>query len=748
VNAKGQISFNEGAFNSSKTDQNSEVLRCHIEQVSFRNEDTLYTVLKVRDIETNHLFSAVGEFATCEKGDEFELEGYWYEHPKYGYQFNVVKAIPIPPSTAEGIERLLGSGIIPKIGKKFAKKIVRKFGADTINVILNNPQELKKIKGLGKERIEKLHKYFSEKSQEREAMLFLYSHGITPGFATKIISNLGVEAPEIIKQNPFILSELIDGIGFKTADKLAMNLGVDHRSYERIRAGILHVLSEAESDGHCFLFGKEIIEKATPLLSVESKDIESVAQSMVKGGELISTTLKNEKETINFLEHCIYTPSLYRAEVECARYLQALLSTQPETNEEVDKEVEIENVEKELGIKFASAQREAIIKSFEKKVSAITGGPGTGKTTIIKAIVYLFQKWNQEIYLCAPTGRAAKRLSEATGKEAKTIHRLLRWNPISKSFEHNERNTLPTQMLIVDETSMVDVRLMLALLRALDPKTRLLFVGDADQLPSVGPGNVLGDMLSSGIIPFTRLDEIFRQARTSMIVSNAHRINKGLMPLLQPEPGQLQDFFFIERNEPQSIAETIIEMVATRIPKKFNFDPIKQIQVLAPMHKGVIGVSELNERLSKILNPNQDEGIFAGKFRAGDKVIQTKNNYDLEVFNGDIGIVVNIDSSKKSLTVDFDGKLVTYKRETSEELAKAFAISIHKSQGSEYEAVVAPVSTSNFVMLQRNLIYTAVTRAKKLVVLIGTKKALAIALKNAGGSLRNTMLSVFLTKPI
>ena len=692
------------------------------------------------------VFTAVGELASCSEGEDMIVEGCWQDHPKYGPQLRIVKATPVMPSTLDGIEKYLGSGGIPGIGGKFAERIVRKFGQDTFNVIEKHPEKLRKIRGLGKNRIQKIKEFVKQREKERETMLFLYSHAITPAYAIKIIRQYKDDTIRAVTKNPYRLAGDITGIGFRMADKLALNLGLKSDSPERIRAGAMHVLGEAESEGHCFLTKQQLLETAAAALSIDLEKVEKELALMIEQAQLVSVEVGDMPGCSEPFD-CIYTRGLFLMETQSAAMMKAILAARKKADKALDPKKEIGRVQKSFGMTFAARQKDAIAGAMLDKASIITGGPGTGKTTIVRAITAICRKLDRKVLLCAPTGRAAKRLSETTGHAAKTIHRLLRWNPALRTFDHNRDNPLKCDMLIVDEVSMVDIRLFYYLLRALRPGTGLLLVGDADQLPSVGPGCVLRDLISSEKILVTRLDEIFRQAASSMIISNAHRINSGSMPSFHPDSGQAQDFFFIDRAEPEAIADAVVEMATSRIPAKYAFNPLTGIQVLSPMHKGVMGAQNLNERLSSILNragqriPGVSEPIAPG-----DKVMQIRNNYELDVFNGDIGVVVGADKEEKTLTVDYDGRHVTYGSEKTDELVKAYAISIHKSQGSEYDAVVVPISTSHFIMLQRNLIYTAVTRAKKLAVLVGTKKALAIAIKNDKVRERNTLLASFLRR--
>jgi len=723
-------------------------IRCTVEQVTFRDEQSLYTVMRVKDSASGDVFTAVGEIPSCSKGEEMLLEGAWRQHPKYGSEFRVERTTPLPPSTLEGIEKYLASSAIHGIGKGFAGKIVRKFGTKTLDVIEQTPEKLLKIRGLGRSRLDQIVAFFKERERERAVMLFLYSNGITPAYASRIYRRYRTDSIAAIQENPYRLADDIHGIGFRLADRVAMNLGIQGNAPERIRAAVLYTLSEAESEGHCFLTREQVLETVAATIAVDHADVEVTLGAMLESGRLVSVSVSDLKETFEPTA-CIYTSEMHGIEKEAASRLRLLLQGESGAGDAADIEAQIARAEGALGIAFAAGQREAIRRAVTQKVSIITGGPGTGKTTIVRAIVAIFRKLDKKVLLCAPTGRAAKRLSEATGSRAKTIHRLLRWNPSAGMFDFNEDNPLDCDLLIVDEMSMVDIRLLVHLLRALTPRARILVVGDADQLPSVGPGSTLRDMLKSAAIASTRLDEVFRQAAASMIISNAHRINRGVIPVFEPEEGQDQDFYFIDRAEPEDIAGAVVEMAASRIPARYAFHPLSGIQVLSPMHKGVIGVKALNDMLARTLNAGGRAVQGAGEALCiGDKVMQIRNNYDLEVFNGDIGIVTGVsdEGEDKVLMVNYDGRTVRYPFESTDEIVKAYAISIHKSQGSEYDCVVVPVSTSHYIMLQRNLLYTAITRARKLVVLVGTKKALAIAVKNDKVRERNTLLARFLSE--
>jgi exodeoxyribonuclease V alpha subunit len=731
--------------------QELEEIRGRVERVTFRNEENLYTVLRLRPssdrerkepllataMSADGLVTAVGPVPVVEVGGDLSLEGRWIVDPKFGEQFRIERAVPLPPTTLEGMERYLGSGMVHGIGKEFAKRLVRKFGTSTLDVIENEPEKLRNVPGIGPKRASSIIKAWEAQRGVRDVMLFLHSHGVTPAFAVRIFKRYGRDAIATVKRNPYVLAQDVHGIGFQLADRVADKLGIRRDAPERIGAGLLYTLGEASGDGHCFLPRSELVEAATGILEVAPEAIEAVLPALEQAGEIVIGRRQDEPTP----EDAVYPKRLEFAEAWTSKLLKDLMYAEADPVP-VDVDRAIPWAEKLLGITFAPLQAKAIRKAIEKKVCVITGGPGTGKTTIVRAVASIIERKKAKVLLCAPTGRAAKRLSEATRMEAKTIHRLLRFSPREGRFLHDDQDPLACDLLVVDEMSMVDITLMHSLLRAIPAGARLVLVGDADQLPSVGPGNVLRDILRSHRVPSVRLEEIFRQAGGSMIITNAHRINRGSMPEMDPETGAHEDFFFVERRELEEVLSAVLELVTTRIPRRWKLDPVSDVQVLTPMHRGLIGAQNLNRELSKRLNPSGKsvEGVRGGH-RLGDKVMQIRNNYDLEVFNGDIGRVTGSDPDERKLEVTFDGRKVRYDFGETDELVPAYAVSIHKSQGSEFPAVVVVMSTSHYIMLQRNLLYTAVTRGRSLVVACGTKKAIAIALKNDKVRQRHTALA-------
>jgi exodeoxyribonuclease V alpha subunit len=614
---------------------------------------------------------------------------------------------------------------------------VRRFGTDTLDVIEHHPERLRKVEGIGPKRAARIVEAWRKQRDVRDVMLFLHSNGVTPAYAARIYRRYGRDAIATIKADPYVLAREIHGIGFKLADRIARKLGIRANAPERIRAGVLHALDEAAAEGHCFVARSELEASAAGLLGVAADLVGPCVEELRAAGVVV---IAPAAEVSDGADDAVYPQRLHVAETRVARRLAALLEVH-RPRPAVDARRAVVWAESRMGLAFAEAQRKAIATSLGSSVSVITGGPGTGKTTIVRALSSIVARKGGRVALAAPTGRAAKRLSEAARIEAATIHRLLRYSPREGGFQHGVDRPLDCDLLVVDETSMVDVVLMDHLLAAVPPGARLVLVGDADQLPSVGPGNVLGDVLRSGRVPSTRLSHIFRQAGGSLIVANAHRIDAGRMPVTTAGPDETQDFFVVEREEPGQVLEAVLEMVTRRIPRRWHLHPVDEVQVLTPMHRGPIGARNLNAELAARLNPGAPtaEGSRGG-LRLGDKVMQVRNNYELDVYNGDIGRVARIDDESRSLWVDFDGRHVEYAYQETDELLPAYAISIHKSQGSEFPAVVVLVSTSHYVMLQRNLLYTAVTRGRRLVVVVGSRKAMGIALSNDRVRERHTAL--------
>jgi exodeoxyribonuclease V alpha subunit len=652
---------------------------------------------------------------------------------KFGQQFRVESCLSVLPATIVGIQKYLGSSLIKGIGPIMARRIVDKFGLETFDIIEDTPERLREAEGIGPIRTERITNAWQEQKEIREVMVFLQGHEVSPAYAVKIYKIYGDKAISVVKENPYRLALDISGIGFKTADKIARSMGIDPNSQIRAEAGIIHVLSELVDEGNVYYPDQELKKKAGELLEVDPAILETALATLAQQDRIIIEELPEGK--------AIYLTPLYVAEANVARRLKTLIeSTKQPLQLDVEKAIEwVQGINR---IELAETQKQAIKKAVTGKVLVLTGGPGTGKTTLVNSLVMILEKKGQRILLASPTGRAAKRLSEVTGKEAKTIHRLLEFSPKEGGFKRNEDNPLDADLVVIDEASMVDTILMNNLLKAVPVTATLLLVGDVDQLPSVGPGNVLKDIIASGCVETVILTEIFRQAQESLIIVNAHMVNRGEFPQLKPQQGQRSDFYYIEKNTPEEVLAVIKELCGKRLPNAFHFSPLDDIQVMTPMHRGTVGVSNLNAELQRLLNPEGKVITRGGRlFRANDKVMQTKNNYEKDVFNGDIGRIVSIDFDEQEVQVKFDDRLVNYELSDLDDLVLAYAISIHKSQGAEYPAVVVPLLSQHYIMLQRNLLYTAITRAKRLVVLVGSKSAIAIAVRNNKVQRRYTNLA-------
>lgn len=709
-----------------------------VEDIIFRNESNSYTVatLDTRDGKA----TIVGYIPFINIGETIRAEGEWIYHPNYGEQLEISNVSIVVPSTLNGIEKYLSSGLIPYIGPKTAKRIVEKFGLDALDIIQYSPERLKEIEGIGDKKLEKIVESFREQGELRDIMVFLQQYDITPNYGIRIYKKYGKDTINIIMENPYRLSEDIFGIGFKTADKIAQNMGISKESPYRIEGGIRFIINKYAGNGHSYVPREELIQKTSELLEVENILIEeSIRDLAIKG---IIHILNIDEKTLIY-----YTP-FHIAENNVSRKIVELSRVELDSFK-IDIDKAIQTIEGEDGIKFANKQREAIKESIENGMVVITGGPGTGKTTTINAIIKIFEDQGLKVNLAAPTGRAAKRMTETTGREAKTIHRLLEYSFMEEemAFGLDEDNPLETDLLIIDEASMIDILLMNNLLKALVPGTRLILVGDVDQLPSVGAGNVLNDIIKSEAVKVVKLDEIFRQAEESMIVVNAHRINKGQFPFLNERE---KDFYFIRENNPNNIVNIISSLCKDRLPNYYGLDPLKDIQVLTPMKKGDVGINALNKHLQNILNPKaygKEEKIIGDElFRVGDKVMQIKNNYTTEweiikegtiqekgegVFNGDFGFVMDIDQDNRIMKILFDDeKEVEYNFNQLDELKLSYATTVHKSQGSEFPVVVMPIYWGPPMLLTRNLLYTAITRAKKLVVLVGEERYLRTMIGN------------------
>src|SRR5215469_9700775 len=674
-----------------------------IERVTFHNEENGFCVLRVRVRGHRDEVTVVGSLPTVTAGEWLEAEGWWVRDKEHGLQLKAQLMKTVPPTTVEGIERYLSSGLVKGIGPVLAKKLVGRFGAEVLGVIENRVTELQSVDGIGPKRQERIAHAWQEAKQVREIMLFLHSHGVSTSRAVRIFKTYGEQAIEKVRSNPYMLAKDIYGIGFATADQIAQKIGIPRDSLDRARAGIDHVLLEATSEGHCALPLEKLKLTAAKLLETPEATIEQALSQMLTSGSLLLEEIDGDA--------LIFLPHLRKAEEGLAAKIKALTQA-PMIYPPIDFEKAATWCQQRTGKTLASSQREALKTVLQNRVVVITGGPGVGKTTLVNSILTILRAKKVKCLLCAPTGRAAKRLTETTGVEARTIHRLLEVDPATGRFLRNEDKPLDCGLLIVDETSMVDVLLMHALLRALPKNAALILVGDVNQLPSVGPGSALRDLIESGLLPVVRLTEVFRQAAASKIITGAHLIRQGRMPEFHiPEPGS--DFHFVERDTPEEIAATLLRLVQDRIPKGQELDPIRDIQVLCPMNRGSIGVRELNIALQQALNPRgQSEPAverFGWRFQVRDKVIQTENNYNKEVFNGDIGTVEKIDLVEHEVFVRYDDRLVTYDFGELDEVSLAYAITIHKSQGSEFPAVVIPMAMQHYMLLERNLIYTGIT---------------------------------------
>ena len=668
-------------------------------------------------------------------GAVLTLTGSWKVDARYGRQFAAETFEETLPATVYGIEKYLGSGLVKGVGPKFASRIVREFGERTLDVIEETPDELLRVPGIGKVRVERIKKSWAEQKEIKNIMIFLQSHDVSTSHATKIYKTYGNDSISVVKENPYRLADDIWGIGFKTADSIAEKLGFSHEKFERLRSGLLYTLNRLADDGHCYATRDQLMKAGSELLDVGQELLSITLDDMIRAGDVKTDSIPQE-DPDEVPGTAIYLPPFYYAESGTARRLGQIFSSAPSV--QVGPLGLREQIERATGMRYDPVQMQAIETAVNSKVFVLTGGPGTGKTTTTQGILTAFRDAGAGILLAAPTGRAAKRLSEATGMEAKTIHRLLEYKP-PEGYSRNEESPLEGDVLIVDECSMIDIMLMYALLRAVPDSMRLVLVGDIDQLPSVGAGNVLRDIIESGSFPVVRLTRIFRQAQTSRIIMNAHQINRGRMPDLSNARGT--DFFFLEQEDPEEAAKTIVDLVKSRLPSHYRVSP-SVIQVLTPMQRGAIGAANLNQVLQAALNPSGEELRRGGyTYRRGDKVMQIRNNYEKEVFNGDIGVVLSVSREDQELTVEFDGRQVTYDVSELDELVLAYATTIHKSQGSEYPMVVMPILMTHYVMLQRNLVYTGITRAKKLLVLVGTRKALSTAVRTMTVSRRNTLLS-------
>ena len=710
-----------------------------IERITFTNEENGFTIAKVKVHGRRDLVTVVGNIVAPTPGKIIKMQGEWVNHPKFGEQFKVAEYKTVIPATVYGIRKYLGSGLIKGVGPVMADRIVNRFAEKTLQIIEKDIERLKEVEGIGDKRIDMIKHAWDEQKEIRDVMLFLQSHEVSSGYATKIFKQYKNRSIEVVTENPFRLATDIFGIGFLIADRIAAKLGFPKFSPLRIEAGILYVLHQLANDGHVYYPYEPLVAESMEILDVNKEIVVDAIGSIAAENKIIIEDLNADFEEFKENNKAVYLTKFYRCETSISNRLKRLINA-PKSIRKVEIGTAVEWVQRRLDITLADNQVAAIQCALEHKVMVITGGPGTGKTTIINAILKIFTKLKVKTMLAAPTGRAAKRMSEATGCEAKTIHRMLEFSFAKGGFQRNEEKPLNCDLIIIDEASMIDTILMHYLLKAVHAQTTFILVGDVNQLPSVGAGNVLKDIIASRTVPVVELNQIFRQARASRIIVNAHKINNGELPILKSD-GSDTDFYFIEQKDPPKVLNIILELTKTRIPDRFGFDPIDDIQVLTPMHKGIVGAGNLNKELQNTLNPGPD-AIVRGErtYRVNDKVMQIKNNYDKEVFNGDIGKIMGIIPEDRASIIAFDGRDVVYDFSEFDEVVLAYAASVHKSQGSEYPAVVIPILTQHYILLQRNLIYTAVTRGRELVVVVGTKKALAMAINNDKTHKRYTYL--------
>jgi len=703
-----------------------------VERLTFADPESHYAVVRLKVKGRRGLVTVVGPLAGTREGEQLQLKGRYEVHPKYGEQFKVTWWYAVLPATEAGIQRYLASGLVKGIGPELAKRLVDHFGPETLEVIDHTPERLKEVAGIGDKRIQQITRDWQEHKAARKVLVALQGLGLSLGFATKIYKQYGDQALEVATANPYQLALDIQGLGFATADRLASRLNLDPLTPARLAAGLLHVLETMAGEGHVYAPEELLLQQARELLQVPEQPLKKILEHLAREGRVVLEDLPQGRG--------VYRKPAWVAETGVARDLGRLKTTGA-LPPPLHLDDMIKQVQEERGLELSEEQARAVALALREKVVIITGGPGTGKTTIVSCILDLYRRLGAKVLLMAPTGRAAKRLSEATGAEAATIHRALEFSPQLGGFRRNAAEPLKADAIVVDEASMVDIYLMYHLLKAVPRAARLILVGDVHQLPAVGPGNVLKDLMASGVVPTARLTQIYRQAKQSLIVVNAHRVNEGAFPVLPRSFGQV-DFVFVELQEPEAIKARLLELVSRELPWRYGFDPVKDLQVITPMHRGAVGIQTLNHELQERLNPRAPRYTFGPRvFRRGDKVMQLRNNYYKEVFNGDIGLVTGFIPDTGQLLVSFDGRVVAYEPGEGDEITLAYAVTVHKAQGSEFPGVVLILTTHHYLLLQRNLLYTALTRGRRLVVLLGSKKALAMAIKNDQPVRRFTDLS-------
>lgn len=716
-----------------------ETLNGQIERITYTSEETGFSVCQLIIKGEKKPVTIVGTIINPTPGEMIELQGEWHHHKKFGDQFKFHSYKTLIPATAFGIQKYLGSGLIKGIGPVMAKRIVKQFGTQSLDIIEHQIHKLSEVDGIGQKRIEMIQAAWIEQKEIHSVMVFLQSHGVSTAYAAKIFKTYGQESISIVQGNPYQLARDIYGIGFLTADQIAQNLGIKKEAPRRVEAGIEYVLTQLAEDGHVCYPVQDLMSQTQTMLDIDADFVSKGLKRLSEQGQVIiervsDVTTEESGSTIAFLKR------YHLCELSIASNLMRIGNNEKSIRE-INTPKALEWVSGQINITLAEKQEEAIESALIEKVMVITGGPGTGKTTIINAIIKILKKVGVKILLAAPTGRAAKRMSEATRENAKTIHRMLDYSLKAGGFKKNHESPLHADIVVIDEASMIDTVLMHNLLKAIPSSCTLIFVGDVNQLPSVGPGNVLYDLIESNSFKVVTLDTIFRQAQKSLIVVNAHKINEGQFPILIKDQNKKSNFYFIQKEEPEDVLSTILELVQHRIPQRFGYDVINDIQVLTPMHRGVVGAGNLNTQLQNVIN-TETQLVERGNriFKTSDKVMQIRNNYDKHTYNGDIGQILKIQFDEQNVVIDFYGRLIDYSFSELDELVLAYAVSIHKSQGSEYPVVIIPVVTQHYILLQRNLIYTAVTRGKRLVVMVGTQKALAMAINTVKASKRYTRL--------